>query len=197
MIFIFLQEKGKMRKLINNGEINFKKNKIIIGNSLVSKISGFIMLSVIAGVAIALAFIGVRGSQWWSIFKSSWYLVGIMLWLGARYIGGWSHSMIIDKEKKKISVIKRWMFYPYAVKEYLFDDIKSVIWEEASSDRKIVLETKLVEVTIELVNNEWVSVGGVSYPQPGKSVQEGKEISTRIADFIGVESRELRRKKNE
>lgn len=182
-----------MRKVINNGEINFQKNRIIVGNSIISKISGFVMVGVVGGVAIGLAIIGVKGDQWWKIFKTTWYLVGIMLWLSLRYIGAWSHKMVITREN--VQVFKRWLFYPYSIKMYPVNSIKNILWEKAGTDKNVVIDTPLVQVTIELDNDEWISVGGVSYPQPGKSVQEGKEIAEKIGNFLDVNAKELIKKK--
>lgn len=183
-----------MRKQINYGQINYKSDEIIIGPSLISKVYGSILLGILFGTIFFLAYSGVKGSNWLTIFKSSWYLVALMLWLGIRFLGGWSHKMVINKKNKMVLVTKRWLFYPYQISRYPFNKIKYATWEIATSARKMVLDSELVQINLLMEKDEWLSIGGVSYPQPGKSVDEGKEISRQIAEFIGVPSKEIKRK---
>jgi hypothetical protein len=185
-----------MRININYGEIHFKPEKVVIGTNVVSKITGGFLIAVILGTSAFMTFIGVKGVQWWTIFKSTWFLVAIMLWMGLRYLGGWSDRMVIDKRTHEITTTKKWLFIPYKVTKYPFKSVKSVVWENVSSTRKSWMDTQLTQVTLELKKNEWLGIGGVSYPEPGKSNEIGKNIANLVAEFIGAPVRELKPKKS-
>lgn len=176
-----------MRISINYGEMQFKEDKIWMGTNIISRLTGGFFLVFFFGLIIAFSLMGMKGSQWWMLFQGIWLFVALMVYMGLRYVGAWSDSMLIDKKKKKITVTKHWLFIPIKTVEYPFTNIKEVVWKETKAPKKLNLgnDNKSAEVHLNLKKNKWLSIAGVSYPQAEKAIAVAKDIANRLGDFIG------------
>jgi len=65
------------------------------------------------------------------------------------------------------------------------------VWEDVSSTRKTWMDTQLTQVAFNLEKNEWLGIGGVSFPEPEKSREMGKKIANLVADFVGAKVKEF------
>jgi hypothetical protein len=176
-----------MRISINYGEMQFKENKIWMGTNIISRLTGGSFLALFFGLIIAFSLMGMKGSQWLLLLQGTWFIVGVMMYFGLRYVGAFSDTMLIDKNKKNITVTKHWFFIPVKTTVYLFANIKEVVWRELEVPKKLGLgnESRSAEVHLNLTKNKWLSIAGVSYPSSEKAIAAARDIADRLGAFIG------------
>ncbi len=176
-----------MRMLVNYGAVRVSKNRIRVGVSLISQITGIIMLSVVAFLIIFI--IAVGGGPY--LFSRSsaqlWILGALIIYLGLRFVGAWSDTQIIDGAAQEVRVNKHWLFVPYSRKTFPFRSIRSVTWQEIIN-RKVgasQLDTRTTQVMFYLKDKGWLTVASISWPDPDKTLKSAETLARVIADMVG------------
>jgi hypothetical protein len=185
-----------MRIPVNYGEVNIRPDKIVVGPGWISRTIGWLMLVFILVVAVFLLISGFTLTEMRQEDIGVLFLFMVTIYLGLRFMGGWSDRMVIDGRSKTIVVTKRWLFLPIRRVKLYFNDVHYIHWREVSDQSTGWKDTDMAEVAFVLKRGDAVSIASVSYVEPKAGLRIAENIAQRVGNIVGCPSRSPSIEKN-
>lgn len=176
-----------MRIPVNYGEVNVKNRQIRVGVSLMSRIIGTAMLTIVLVLITFIIMIGGGPVIFSTSSAQLWVLSGLIIYFGLRFMGAWSDSQVIDGNRKEISVNKHWLFLPYNKRVYPFKDVRSIICREVVN-RKVgakQLDTSSLQILFLMKDNAWLTVASISLANPDETQNKAEQLTNIISELVG------------
>lgn len=179
-----LPEEDKTTIHTDYGEVRVLKKKITIGISKRSKIIGWGIIFLLIAMVIIFYLMGLRGNQWTLLLNGAWFLFLILGYMGFRYAGAFSDTIIIHEEKKNIAVVRRFLFFPYYKKVYNFSFVKSLTIKTDLVKRKDSSPMYFSTLTMNFNDSNNLSIARFTNQDKNVALEKMTLIGKQISEII-------------
>lgn len=171
--------------LTDYGQLSVYKNKAVFSIPWRSKLVGYFL---IIGISIPLGimfFSHFTLSDFLRFFKDGWFFIIPVSYVIARYSGGFRDSLEINKKQKKIRAARHFLFIPYRIQCYRFDQLKAIQHYDVEYEQKRSLSYFQSVAKFTFQDKNSISAASITNSDLEKSRFSINAIIIVLKDFTG------------